>query len=671
MKNITLLIALIVATTVIAQDYRFGKVEEVDFKRITPENEEEPPAEVLYREEYISFRFVQGEGFKQQREVFERIKINTEEGLKYATKQMRLYNESASKRERLKKLKGYTYTLQDGKVKEEKLRSSGEFEEDINEYWKRSSFTMPDVRVGSIIEYEYYIESPFMAIDDVILQYDIPIRKIDLRIELVEYFTYNVLFNPRAAYVPDLTRTMASDKITTTSKERSGAGARMSSTSFSSQQYELKNQILTINDTNIPALIGEPISGDISNYRAKIIFELAAVHYPSEAVKYLSTSWEAVTKTIFDHKMFGGQLEKRPFYSDELDAQLDGVISPRERANRIFQFVKNKVKWNGYLGITASKGTSDAYKEGAGNVADVNLLLTSMLRSQNIDAIPVLISTKDNGVPLFPTRDGFNYVAVLANIENKEILLDATDVNLPMGDLPPRAMNWQGRGVKKDGSSFWVNVMPVTVSKEMVMSNVTLNDDLSITGKANKRLTDQLAYKLRDNFSTRVEEELVKYFQDNKPGFTISNLEVKNMKEVDQPVGFSYDVKLDAAAEKIGDKIYVSPLLNESNDENPFKLEKRNLPVVLGYPISTKTIVNLTLPDGYMVESLPENVQYNYNQGKGYYRFVSSQVGNKITIAADFEMKDFQVLPTDYPMWKEFFTAIVSKDAEKIVLKKI
>ena len=62
------------------------------------------------------------------------------------------------------------------------------------------------------------------------------------------------------------------------------------------------------------------------------------------------------------------------------------------------------------LSEPGQKGTRKAYLEGEGNVADINLLLIAMLRSQGVDANPVLVSTRNNGIPLFPTRKGFNYV---------------------------------------------------------------------------------------------------------------------------------------------------------------------------------------------------------------------------------------------------------------------
>ncbi|KQC31948.1 hypothetical protein AAU57_00385 [Nonlabens sp. YIK11] len=672
MRLFLLIGVLFTTLTAFAQDYRFGRVEESDFETTTIAGEELPSAEVLFRKEHVTFRYVQGTGFIQYRDVHERIKINTDEGLEYATKNVRLYDESSSKRERLKNLKGYTYSLNDGKVEDVKLRSSGEFEEEINEYWKKSSFTMPDVRVGSIIEYEYSIVSPFMAIDDLDLQYDIPIKKLDVRIEMLEYYTYNVLFNPRASYVPSLERSVAADKIKINSKTRSGGdmGSPVS-TKFSSQQYELSNQVLVLDTENIPALKDEPMAGDLSLYRSKIIFELAAIKYPTEPIELLSTNWESVAKSIYELDTFGDQLKTKPFYEDELEFALQGSTSVDDKIQKVYDFVKRKVKWNGYYGFTSRNGIKDAYKEGSGNVGDINLLLTSMLQNANIDAHPVLLSTKDNGIPLFPTRNGFNYVATVINMGDKTLMLDATEEVLPVGSLPLRAMNWQGRVLLPNGESYWLDISPKNHSSEMSQIKVAIDEDMVIKGTSKKRLTKQLAYSYRKDHSRSDEETVTKYLKDDVPRLEISDLELKNVDVINKPVEFSYQIAMDGAAEKIGDKIYISPLLNESNIENPFKMEDRKLPIVLGYPLSTKTFVTFEIPDGYEVASLPESIKYEYNNGRGSYQFLTSSRSNVVTVSANFEMNDLEVLPGDYPQWKDFFTAIVAKDAEKIVLKKI
>jgi hypothetical protein len=57
-----------------------------------------------------------------------------------------------------------------------------------------------------------------------------------------------------------------------------------------------------------------------------------------------------------------------------------------------------------------------AYKDKTGNVAEINLMLTAMLRYAGLNANPVLVSTRSNGIAMFPNRTAFNYV--IAAVEN-------------------------------------------------------------------------------------------------------------------------------------------------------------------------------------------------------------------------------------------------------------
>ncbi len=670
MKKIVMFLMTISLSLSYGQDYRFGKVDPSDFERITPEGEEEPVAEVLYRKEHISFRYVQNTGFVQTRSVHERIKINSEEGLDYATKKVRLYDVSASRRERLKGLKGYTYFNFNGDVSRDKLTSNGEFEEKLNEYWKQSSFTMPNAQVGSIIEYEYDIVSPFNSIDDVVLQYDIPIHKMDISIMMIEYFTYNVFFNPRASYVPEIIKSLNNQRDSANSNQSPAQTARTRQGN-ESIQYTLSNQILILDTENVPALVDEPLVLNRSEYRAKIVFELASTKLPDGTVEEYSTSWESVVKSIYDRGDFGDQLNKRSsFYEDDLAPIIAQSTDPLAKIKLIYEFVRSKVKWNNYYGYTVQKGLKDAYQEGSGNVADINLLLTSMLQSANIQAYPVLVSSKNNGIPLFPTREGYDYVISVASIGDKQILLDATDLNLSIGDIPLRASNWYGRAVKEDGSSYEIDLMSQPASQSIVLLNVELADDMRIKGEASKRFTNFTAYKYREQYRYRKNEDIVDFMENDVAGLEIKQLKIDNVNEPEKPVNFAYKVLLSNSSEAIGDKIYVTPLLNETINENPYKLDSRSLPVELDYPTSNKRIVNLVIPAGYEVVSLPESVLYEYNTNSTY-KFVASASGSRITIQSDLDLNEIQILPPDYIAWKNFYTAMVAKEAEKIVLKKI
>src|SRR5690606_34165552 len=132
-------------------------------------------------------------------------------------------------------------------------------------------------------------------------------------------------------------------------------------------------------------------------------------------------------------------------FENDVNNLVASVSNPMERASLIFNFVKSKVKWNGYVGISSKEGVRKAYKDQTGNVAEINLMLTAMLRHAGLNANPVLISTKQNGIPLFPTLDGYNYVISGIETEQGVILLDASNKYSMPNILPSRVLNWEGR----------------------------------------------------------------------------------------------------------------------------------------------------------------------------------------------------------------------------------
>ena len=64
-------------------------------------------------------------------EVHERIKILNKDGLDYATKKVRSYDYGKN-HEKINGIKGYTYNIENGKLKTEKLKKDGIFEEKLS-----------------------------------------------------------------------------------------------------------------------------------------------------------------------------------------------------------------------------------------------------------------------------------------------------------------------------------------------------------------------------------------------------------------------------------------------------------------------------------------------------------------------------------------------------------
>ena len=672
MKQIFTAIIFLLVTLSFSQDNRFGKVSEDDFKTYATPINPSDNATLIYKSHTIKFEYRTTSGFVQLNEVQERIMIYNKEGFDWATKKIKLYNTTSSNSEKLENLKGYTYTLENGKVEKEKLRSEGMFEEVANKYWKYESFTMPNVKEGCIVEFTYEIASPYFQIDAIDIQYTIPILQYELKISTPEYFIYNKVLNPKAAYNPVLNESKKNNSITFNEKSRSGgAGWTPQKTTFSQSITNYNDNVITINALSIPALKKEPFVDNLDNYRAKLILELSAIKYPNDPIKSFASTWEDVTKTIYDDEDFGGQLKKNGYYEEDLKRITAIEADDIKKTYLIHEYVKSKVKWNGFLGYTSENGVRKAYKDGVGNVGDINLMLISMLRTAGIDANPVLISTRDNGIPLFPTRTGFNYVICAVVINNNALLLDATQKFSTANILPIKSLNWLGRLIRNDESSDWIELAPTIVSKESIALNVKLEKDLSASGTVRNQLTNYQAQRVRgayDNFST---QQITEHLEKGKGELVVLNLENENMNDLSQPLLQSYDYTYGNAMEQIGDFLYFSPLLFLTPKENPFKEDERSYPIDFVYPISDKFTVNIMIPEGYAVETIPENAKFEYNGTDCTFTYMARSNGNFLNFTISTEINSILILPVHYQQFKKFYEMLIEKQMEKVVLKKI
>ena len=148
-------------------------------------------------------------------------------------------------------------------------------------------------------------------------------------------------------------------------------------------------------------------------------------------------------------------------------------------------------------------------------MADINLNLVSMLRYAGLEANPVLVSTRANGVFFFPTLKGFNYVIASVIISNKIILLDASEFYAVPNQLPLRAINWEGRLVKKDGTSISVNLSSEKISSEDNFISVVINQDLEATGILRKKYTNLNALNFRNTYNSIKEEDIIKEIEED------------------------------------------------------------------------------------------------------------------------------------------------------------
>jgi len=664
MNNLLIIITFLVCLNISAQEFKFKDVSIEEIKEKYHPKDSTAAAATLWEEGKLRMRY--DDGFVYDLEVTKRLKIYNKEGFDYATITIPYYEgESNASRERISKLKAFVYNLEGDKIEEEKLGNKDYIDEKVSEYWSQIKFTFPNLRPGTVIEYTYIHTSPhYSELPRWNFQDEIPVNysKYDLIIpKMLAYKEQQRGFHPVQRNTEEKKFKFYFSEDNSVYQSKSGKGTTLSIF------YEYIA-------TDVPKLKDEPFVNNLQNFITSIKLELAFAKVGSSPLRQYSTTWPEISKSLQESKNFGQQLDDTKYFEEDLGPIIQRSDNDETLMLNILDFVKNNIKWDDYTGIYASDRLKKVYKEKSGNIADINLMLTSMLRYAGLEANPVLISTIKHGIPSnFVAKKDYNYIITSVELNDENVLLDASSLYSAPNILPTRCINWFGHIIKPDGTAEKVSLLPKEKSKDNFILNLKLNEDSSIEGQMSRQYTSHLAYLYRVRY-TEVDKE--KYIESKESDYDINILEYdnKNIENLSEKVFETMRFKKEGAADIINENIYFSPMLFLATKENPFKQDQkeRKLPIDFTFPRSNRYIINLEIPKGYTVDYLPEPTAVSLPEKKAFFRYNIQKANNgMIQIMVSEEINE-AILPAEFYLpLKDYFSQIVSKETDKIVLKKL
>ncbi|EAQ42256.3 hypothetical protein MED152_06040 [Polaribacter sp. MED152] len=675
-KKIIFGLILISQVSFHAQNYEFGKVSKDELQEEFYPLDSTADAAYLYKKRKTYFNYGNNTGFEVINEVYLRVKLYTKEGFDFATFKLPYVRPESGKSERISSIKAVTYNLNEkGKIVEDKVSKKYIFDETTSKFRHVKRITFPNLKEGSVIELKYTMTSPYTEIvDDLQFQYGIPVKKLAIEVETPEWLIFAK--KNKGYYLITPVETVRNGSITIRNKVRTitreaGPGGTTVGSTYDNNEIDMAFNSSTYKAENIPALKdNEPYVGSAYAYRGGVKYELVGTKFPNSIPKSFSKSWDDVTKQIYKSDAFGKELEKTNYYKKDIDALIANSNVNLEKLAMIFQYVKSNIKWNGYTSKYTNDGVRKAYLDKTGNSAEINLMLTSMLRYAGLNANPVLVSSKGNGVPLFPTIKGFDYVVSGIKLaDNSMVLLDATEPYSMPNQLPARALNWNGRLVTKTGESTWVNLNSSKHAAEENMIMVKISDELEVTGFTRTIFDNFDAQRFRIRYNHIKDEDLIERFEEN------NNLEVDDFKLVNQgnlakPVVRNVKFTSEDLLETIGNKLYIEPSLFLTKRSNPFKLEERKYPVDFTSAFKETNKVTIQIPNGYAIETVPEQLAIALPDNLGFFKYQVINGGNKIKLVSLLQVNSAMVPPQYYQALKEFYSKLVKKETEKIVLVK-
>ncbi len=658
MKYVFTLIIGFYSVITFAQSVELDKVTLDELKEKYNATDSSSVAIVLDKKGKTYFKYYYNAGFVSFTQIAIKIKIYKKEGLAYANFEIPYYTGyKYLENDYVTIKKAFTYNLVEGKIEKTKVTNESKFIDKVNENWSIKKLSFPNVKVGSVIEINYELRTENLReLPDFQFQYSIPVAKAEYCTEIPEFYIYKGILT---GYV-DVKR---EELLENTSLSYDNEYKHTMNMSYRQIRTVYKAQ-------NIKALQNEQYVNNISNYFCKVKHELETIRMPEETPKNIAKSWEDIAKSIYEEKAFGVELEKFNYFVNDLKVILKEADTDEQKLSKVFNYVKSRMNWNGYYGYYTRKGVELAYEEKTGNVAEINLILVSMLKLAGLKANPVVLSTRDNGLALFPNQSFLNYVIAQVKVNDTSYLLDATNKLSSTEVLPIRALNFKGRSIDKNGTSEEIDLMPKSNSKHIVNVMALIKPEGILSGKIREQYFDYNAFIFRDKYNGVAKESYLDMLEKKYQSVELVDYEVQNSNELTKPILENYSFTSSNNVSLLGDKMYVDPLLFFSMTINPFKQETRQYPVDFVYPHQEKYNISFTIPEGYIVESIPLPKAVAMPDNIGNFKYNISNTGNQIQLLFSLDINQAIMEPEYYAFLKNFYKEIISKQAEKIILKK-
>ena len=618
------------------ESYTFGKVTKEELLETKYDFDKDAEAVVLldYGRMHLD---IGGPQLYRELQVHTRIKILKEDGLKRAD--VKLNYKHFLNAQQINNISASTYNLDaGGNVVVSKLDKKLIYDKKLNSKYTQQSFTLPDVKVGSIIEYKY----TFRGYEGRhwVMQQSIPVK--------LSYYEVNF-----PGMIELHTRSFCTYPLK--SKDES-TGLR------TIMKYEMEN---------IPGIKNEEFVTCKGDYVQRI--ECWPVAFTVEGRRYpLIQTWTGVAKSLLDDEDFGLQLKKEIPRTADLDEQLKKLTDPYSRMVVIHNYVRSNMKWDGVDNFWALSGVKNAWKDKSGTSGEINLILINLLRDAGLKVDPIMVSTHDNGRMTmgFPDVYQFNKVMAYVQINDKRYVLDGTDKYTQSGLIPEDVMATEGlildptSPVSYRLTELWDDSH---VNKNIIIVQAAIDEKGMLKGHATITSRDYARIKRTPTLKNK-EEFITKFISKGKSDFAIEGLAVKNEETDSLPLIQDFD--FNGAINSSGEYSYFSINMFNGMGANPFISEQRVADVFFGTNQMHQVLTNIRIPEGYVFEELPKNLKMTLEDNSLSVTRIMQVQGNILSTRITVDFKRPFYSPQEYADLKEFYKKMYSLLDEQIVIKK-
>ncbi|MGA1986899.1 MAG: DUF3857 domain-containing protein [Candidatus Sulfotelmatobacter sp.] len=651
-----LLLVLILVTSAHA-GVKFQPVSPEELKMTSEPLAPGAPAIILYREVYRddcgitchspNVGVMSADRFEDD---YIRIKILTEAGRKYGEVEIPLSNEVGA----VDNINARTIRP-DGSIVDFKGQV---FEKTILKAkglkYVAQTFAMPDVQVGSIIEYSYTIRflKGLIYNSDWVLSQELFTKRAKFSLRP---FTYESSYNPVSLHW----------------NEHLPPGTP-SPTQRVDGSVELEA-------ANIAPFQTEDFMPPENELKARVDFIYSFDGFETDVNKF----WKKVGKKRNDElEAFIGRrgvmeqaVSQIVSASDTPDVKLHKIYARvQQMRNTTFEARKTEQEQK-REGKKKEESAEDIWKQGYGERWQLNWLCLALARAAGIEAYGVWVSNRSSHFfnPQSMQSGKLDESLVLVKADGKDVFLAPGAPFTPFGLLPWEETHVQGLKLDKDGGSWIQTSLPESsASRTERKADLKLSATGSLEGKLQLSFTGLEAQRRREDERNKDDTARKRFLEDQVKECIPVGSEVELTKQPDwssseAPLVAEFNLSIPGWATAAGRRAIFPVEIFGASERHVFDYSTRSHPIYFEFLAQKMDDVTIELPAGWQITGLPKPQSHDLHAVD--YALLSENTSGALHMTRKLDINSLTIDQKYYPSLRAFFQMVRDGDEQPVVVE--
>ncbi len=576
-----------------------------------------------------------------------RIKILTEEGRKYADVEIPYFREQAnivSLRARTIRPDG-SIAMFEGKAYDKTIVKAR------NLKYLAKTFTLPDVQVGSIIEYRY-----------------------------TEDMAENYVYNSKWILSDELFTKQAKFSL----RPNKDFALRWSwpiglPPGVQPPKQEPASRLVRMDASNIPAFQIEDYMPPENELKYRVLFEYSENTAENDPAKFWKQQGKALNSQVDSF------LGKRKDLEQAASQMVSPSDTPEVKAQKIYARVQQLRNTSFAVEKTdqeqkreqakAIKTAADLLRAGGGDGRDITWTYLGLVRAAGIEAYPVWVSSRD--VYFFNAKamniNELNANVVLVKLNGKDVYCDPGTAFAPFGLLPWNETGTIGLRLDKDGGGFVTTRLPESAESVVERkADLKMSEDGTLSGKVTMTFSGLEALRRRIEERNEDDAERKEYMEDQLKEFVPVGIDVELTNKPDwnsssPTLVAEYNLKVPGWATAAGHRALVPVGLFSASEKQLFTHKDRVHPIYFQFPWQRKDDVSIELPLNWKVTTVPAS---KLQDSKAVVYDLKIANENGVLHMTRLLRNDLLVIEQkQYPTLQGFFQIVRTGDEQAIVVQ--